>query len=40
MFKGISERNIFMVKFQDRCEKDLSSNQLPVVIVENIPVEK
>ena len=37
--QGISGKKRFLVRFQDGCEKDLSSNQLTTVIVDNIPDE-
>ena len=38
--QGVSGRRRFLVSFQNWCEKNLSLNQLTVVIVENIPVEE
>ena len=40
MVQGVSGRWRFLVRFQNRCEKNLSSNQLTVVIVDQIPVEE
>ena len=36
----VSGKRRFLVSFQDGYEKDMTPNQLTVVIVENIPVEK
>ena len=36
--QGVSGRRIFLVRFQNGCKNNLSSNRLTVVIVENIPV--
>ena len=38
--QGVSGRRKFFVIFQNRCENNLSSNQLTAVIVEKILVEK
>ena len=38
--QGISGRRRFLVSFQNGCEKNMSSNQLTVLIVEKIPEEK
>ena len=38
--QGVSGRRRFLVRFQNGCENNISSNQLTVVIVENIPEEK
>ena len=38
--KEVSGIKRFLVSFQDGCEKNISSNQLTIVIVENIPEEK
>ena len=38
--QGVSGRSRFLVRFQNGCENNLSSNQLTVVIVEKIPVEE
>ena len=38
--QGVSGRMRFLVRFQNGCKKNLSSNQLTVVIVEKIPVEE
>ena len=38
--KGVSGNKRFLVSFQDGCKKNISSNQLTIVIVENIPEEK
>ena len=38
--QGVSGRRRFLVRFQNGCENNLSSNQLTVVIVEKIPEEK
>ena len=40
MVQGVSGRRKFLVGFQDECENNMSSNQLTIVIVENIPVEE
>ena len=36
----VSGRRRFLVRFQNGCKRNLSSNQLTVVIVEKIPVEE
>ena len=36
----ISWKTMLLVRFQDVCENNLSSNQLTIVILENIPEEK
>ena len=38
--QGVSGRRRFLVRFQNGCKNNLSSNQLTVVIVEKIPEEK
>ena len=38
--QGVLGKNRFLVRFQYGCKKNLSSNQLNIVIVENIPGEK
>ena len=38
--KGVSGGRRFLARFQNWCKKNLSSNQLTVVIVVNIPVEE
>ena len=38
--QGVSGRMRFLVSFQNGCKNNLSSNQLTVVIVYNIPVEE
>ena len=38
--QGVSWRRRFLVRFQNGCKNNLSSNQLTVVIVEKIPVEE
>ena len=38
--KGVLGRRRFLVRFQNGFKKNLSSNQLTVVIVVNIPVEE
>ena len=38
--QGVSGRRRFLVRFQNVCEKNLSSNKLTVVIVKKIPEEK
>ena len=38
--QGVSERRRFLVRFQNGCENNMSSNQLTVVIVEKTPKEK
>ena len=40
MVKGVLGRRKILVSFQNGCKKNLSSNQLNVVIVEKIPVEE
>ena len=36
----VSSENRLLVRFQDGCKNNLSSNQLTIVIVEKIPEEK
>ena len=38
--QGVSGRRRLLVSFKNWCEKNLSSNQLTVVIVDKIPVEE
>ena len=38
--KRVSGKKSFLVRFQDWFENNISSNQLTIVIVENIPEEK
>ena len=38
--QGILGKKRLFVRFEDGCEKNLSSYQLTIVIVENIPEEK
>ena len=38
--QGVLGRRRFLVRFQNGCENNLSSNKLTVVIAENIPVEE
>ena len=38
--KRVSGKKSFLVRLQDGFEKNISSNQLTIVIVENIPEEK
>ena len=38
--QGVSGRRRFLVRFNNECKNNLSSNQLTVVIVENIPVDE
>ena len=40
MVQGVSGRIRFLVRFHNVCKKNMSSNQLTVVIVEKIPEEK
>ena len=40
VLQGVSGRRRFLARFQDGCENNLSSNQLAVVIVYNIPEDK
>ena len=40
MVQGVLGRRRFLVKFQNGFENHMSSNQLTVVIVDNIPVEE
>ena len=40
VLQGVSVKRRFLVRFKNGCEKNLSLNQLTVVIVENIPDEK
>ena len=40
MVQGIYRKKRFLARFQDGCKNDLSSNQLTIVILEKIPVEK
>ena len=37
--QGVSGRRRFLVRFQNGCKNNLSSNQLIIVIVDKIPVE-
>ena len=39
-FQGVLGNTRLLVRFQDGCEKNLSANQLTIVIVENILEEK
>ena len=39
MVQGVSGRRRLLVRFQNGCKNNLSSNQLTVVIMDNIPVE-
>ena len=34
----LSVKRIFLVIFQDECDKDLNSNQLTIVIIDRSPV--
>ena len=38
--QGFLGRRRFLVRFQNRCKNNLSSNQLTVVMVKKIPVEE
>ena len=38
--QGVSVRRRFLVRFQNGCEKNLSSNQLTVAIIDKISVEE
>ena len=38
MVQVVSEKNRLLVRFQYGCEKDMTSNQLDVVILYNTPV--
>ena len=38
--QGVSGRRRLLVRFKNGCKNNLSSNQLTVLIVENIPVEE
>ena len=38
--QGLLGKKRFLVRFQDGCKNNMSSNQLTIVIVENIPEEK
>ena len=40
VLQGVSGKRRFLVRFKNGCKKNLSLNQLTVVIVENIPDEK
>ena len=40
MMQGVPGKKRFLVRFQDGCKNNLSSNQLTMVIVEKIPEEK
>ena len=40
VFQGIYGKNQFLARFQDGCKKDLTSNQLAIMIAENILVEE
>ena len=36
--QGVSGKRSFLVRFQDECEKYLTSNQITIVTVDNRPV--
>ena len=38
--QGVLGRRRFLVRYQNGCKKNLSSNQITVVIVDKIPVEE
>ena len=40
MVQEVSGKKRFLVRFQYGCKKDMTSNQLTVVILDNIPVEE
>ena len=40
MVQVVSGSGRFLVRFQNGCEKNLSLNQLTILIVEKIPVEE
>ena len=40
VMQGVLGRRRFLARFQNMCEKNLSSNQLTIVIAEKIPEEK
>ena len=40
MVQGVSGKRRFLVRFQDGCEKDVTSNKLTILTVENIPMNK
>ena len=40
VMQGVPGKKRFLVRFQDGCKNNLSSNQLTMVIVEKIPEEK
>ena len=40
VMKGVLGKRRFLVRFKNICKKNLSLNQLTIVIVENIPEEK
>ena len=40
LVQGFLGRSIFLMRFQNGCENNLSLNQLTVVIVEKIPEER
>ena len=37
---GVSVNKRLLMRFQDECKKDLTPNQLTIVIVEKIPVKE
>ena len=40
LVQGVLEQRRFLVRFNNECKNNLSSNQLTVVIVDKIPVEE
>ena len=38
VFQAVSGKRSLLVRFQDGCEKDMTSNQLNIMILEKIPV--
>ena len=38
--QGVSGKKMFLARFQDGCEENLSSNQLTIVILEKVPEDK
>ena len=38
--QGLLGKKRFLVRYQDGCKHNLSSNQLTILMVENIPEEK
>ena len=38
--KGVLGKKMFLVKFQDGCKNNMSSNKTTIIIVDNIPEDK